>query len=80
MIGLLKPGKTTVNAIPVGATYGFNSRSVDLNETDLPSISRAHLEISKSKIQAALPKTTDKLTTYHLQDMLVRIKMALDPK
>ncbi len=80
LISLLKPGKTTVNAIPVGATYGFNSRSVDLNETDLPSISRAHLEISKSKIQAALPKTTDKLTTYHLQDMLVRIKMALDPK
>ena len=80
LISMLKPGKTTVNAIPVGVTYGFNGRSVDLNETDVPSISRAHLENLKSSIQAAIPKTADKLSKYHLQDMLQRIKMALDPK
>ncbi|WP_025762623.1 zinc-dependent metalloprotease [Dyadobacter tibetensis] len=80
LIDMLKPGKATVNAIPVGVTYGFNTRTVDLNETDLPSISRAHLEMLRTAIQSALPKTTDKLTRYHLQDIQQRIKLALDPK
>ncbi|PWJ59882.1 uncharacterized protein DUF5118 [Dyadobacter jejuensis] len=80
LIEMLKPGKATVRSIPVGVTYGFNSHTVDLSETDLPSISRAHLEKLRAGILSALPKAADKLSKYHLQDLNQRIKLALDPR
>ncbi|TDE10006.1 zinc-dependent metalloprotease [Dyadobacter psychrotolerans] len=80
LISMLKPGKTNVQSVPVGVTYGYSTRSVDLEKTDLPSITRAHLENLKSSIQAAIPKTTDKISKYHLKDIQQRIKSALDPK
>jgi hypothetical protein len=80
LIALLKPAKANVLSIPVGVTYGFSTRVVELEKTDLPSIARAHLENLKSAIQTAIPQTTDKISKYHLQDILQRIKMALDPK
>jgi len=80
LIALLKPGKANVQSVPVGVTYGFSTRVVELEKTDLTSISRAHLESLKTIIQAAIPRTTDKISKYHLQDILQRIKFALDPK
>ena len=80
LISLLKPGKANVQSVPVGITYGFSTRVVELEKTDLPSITRAHLESLRSSIQAAIPKTTDKMSKYHLQDLSQRIKSALDPK
>jgi len=80
LIDLLKPGRANVLSIPVGVTYGFNTRVVELDKTDLTSISRAHLESLKTIIQAAIPRTTDKISKYHLQDILQRIRFALDPK
>jgi len=76
---LLNPGMTSVLSIPQGVTYGFDTRMVDLKKTDLPSIARAHLESLKSEIKAALPLTTDKMSKYHLQDVLQRIEKGLDP-
>jgi len=52
----------------------------DIKNTDIPSIARANLVILKAEITAALPLTTDKLSKYHLQDVLERIKQALEPK
>lgn len=80
MIGLLKPGKANVQSIPPGVTYGFSTRVVELEKTDLPSIARGHLEILKGSIQKAIPLQTDKLSKYHLKDVLQRIDLALDPK
>lgn len=80
LITLLTPTTTTVLSIPPGVTYGYNTRIVDLKKTDLPSITRAHLESLKSEIKAALPLTTDKMSKYHLQDVLNRIDKGLDPK
>lgn len=80
MITLLAPPPTTVLSIPPGVTYGYDTRVVDLKKTDLPSITRAHLEALKAEIKAALPTTTDKLSKYHLQDVLKRIENGLDPK
>jgi hypothetical protein len=80
MITLLKPGKSNVLSIPVGISFGFSTRIVDLEKTDLPSIARGHLEILKSSIQKAIPLQTDKLSKYHLKDVLQRIDLALDPK
>lgn len=80
LITQLKPGKTTTSYIPPGALYATASRMVDLEKTDLPSIARGHLEILKSSIQKAIPLQTDKLSKYHLKDVLQRIDLALDPK
>lgn len=79
LISQLKPGKATVAAVPPGVTYGFSTRSVDLAQTDLPSIARAHLEGLKRQVSAAIPKTSDKMSKYHLQDLNQRIALALDP-
>ncbi|MBA4849826.1 zinc-dependent metalloprotease [Emticicia sp. BO119] len=80
LITLLTPTTTTVLSIPPGVTYGYDTRVVDLKKTDLPSITRAHLESLKTEIKAALPLTTDKMSKYHLQDVLKRIEKGLDPK
>lgn len=80
LISLLKPGRTNVQSIPVGITYGFSTRSVELEKTDLPSIARAHLESLKTNLASAIAKSPDKITRYHLQDVSQRIKQALDPK
>lgn len=80
LIDLLKPGRANVQSIPVGITYGFSTRSVELEKTDLPSVARAHLEKLKTSLNAAAAKSTDKNTRYHLQDVAQRIKQALDPK
>ncbi|MCE7068779.1 zinc-dependent metalloprotease [Dyadobacter sp. CY327] len=80
LVDLLKPGKANVQSVPVGITYGFSTRVVELEKTDLPSVARAHLESLKATLQPAVTKSTDKITKYHLQDVLQRIKMALDPK
>lgn len=80
LITLLKPSMATVYSIPPGATYGFSSRNVDLSKTDLPSIARANLEQLKTEIKTSLPFFVDKMSKYHLQDLLQRIDNALDPK
>jgi hypothetical protein len=80
LISLLKPGKANVLSVPVGITYGYSTRVVELEKTDLPSVARAHLESLKTTLQGAIPRSTDKNTKYHLQDVQQRIKLALDPK
>ncbi|TLV00062.1 zinc-dependent metalloprotease [Dyadobacter luticola] len=80
LMDMLKPGKANVQSIPVGITYGFSTRVVELEKTDLPSVARAHLETLKAALPGAIAKSTDKITKYHLQDVLQRIKLALDPK
>lgn len=54
--------------------------SVDIRKNDVQSMVRAHLTSLQGEIQAALPTITDKMTKYHLQDCVFRIKKALDPK
>lgn len=80
LISFLKSGKTSVRSVPVGVTYGFSTRTVDLNETDLPSVARGELTALKAEIGSAASRASDKLTRYHLKDLYQRIDMALDPK
>ncbi len=54
--------------------------SVNIKNTDIPSIVRAHLTALRTEILAAIPLTTEKLSKYHLQDVAERIKRALEPK
>ena len=64
-------------ALPRGFAILFGG---DIKNTDVPSIARANLNELKNQIAAAIPQTTDKLSRYHLQDVLERIKQALNPK
>jgi hypothetical protein len=52
----------------------------DTKNTDVPSVARANLVTLRNEITAAIPGTTDKLSKYHLQDVIERIKQALNPK
>ncbi|MCF6140958.1 zinc-dependent metalloprotease [Flavobacterium sp. K77] len=80
LIELLKPGSTTVRSNVVGATYGFNTRRVNLAQTDLPSIARGQLVALKNELKIASSQMTDRLSKYHTQDLISRISEALDPK
>jgi len=80
MIELLKPGTTMVRAVPVGVTSGFTTRKVNLAQTDLPSISRGQLNSLKNELKLASSRMTDRMSRYHVQDLISRIGEALDPK
>lgn len=79
LIKLLKPGNAILRSILVGATYGYESRSVDLDDTDLPSIARGHLVLLKTRLISA-SNVSDKLTRFHYKDLLERVSEALEPK
>lgn len=85
MIALLDPPANS-NA---GGGFGFSSPFfpaspaspvADPKKSDVISLARAHLVALRGEVGAAIPRTADKLSKYHLQDMLVRINHALDPK
>lgn len=80
MIELLQPGTATVRSVPVGVTYGFNTRRVNLAQTDLPSIARGQLNSLKNDLKMSSSRMTDRMSKYHLQDLIARIGEALDPK
>jgi hypothetical protein len=80
MIELLKPGSTTVRAVPVGVSYGFSSRKVNLAQTDLPSIARGQLINLRTDIKLSASKMTDRMSKYHALDLISRITLGLDPK
>jgi hypothetical protein len=76
----------TTNANGITMSGGFSFRgtvippAVDPRKTDIVSVSRGHLLSLKDEVKAALPLITDKMTKYHLQDILFRIEKGLDPK
>ena len=80
LITQLKPEPVFMMSIPPGAGYSFDGRQVNLKLTDLPSIARGNLEVMKADIKATLILTTDKLTKFHLNDLLQRIDLALNPR
>jgi hypothetical protein len=80
LIELLNPGTVTVRAVPVGVTYGFTTRKVNLAQTDLPSIARGQLQSLKTDLKLANSRISDKMSKYHLLDLISRISEALDPK
>ena len=76
LIAILSPAAAP-SGLPPGLVlfFGPNTRN-----TDLPSIARAELSELRTQIQASLPMITDRLSKYHLQDLVERIRRALEPK
>ena len=63
----------------------FNSRyfkptRVTVNQSDIRSVARAELETLKRSVRAAIGRTVDRMSRYHLQDVLKRIDLILNPK
>ncbi|MDJ1468435.1 zinc-dependent metalloprotease [Cytophagaceae bacterium DM2B3-1] len=56
------------------------SPTPDVRKSDIISMARGSLTELRTQIKAAIPGTTDKMSRYHLQDVLTRIDRALDPK
>ncbi len=54
-------------------------KPIDPTESDISSIGRAQLTTLAKEIRTAIPAATG-MSKYHLQDLLVRINAALDPK
>ena len=80
MIELLKPGTASVRSVPVGVTYGFTTRKVNLAQTDLPSIARGQLNSLKNELKLSTSRMSDRMSKYHVLDLISRIGEALDPK
>lgn len=49
-------------------------------KTDIISVAKGTLRSLKAEISAALPSVSDRMTRYHLQDILERIDRILNPK
>jgi hypothetical protein len=71
------PALSTATAKVFGAVV---APATDPRKNDVQTMIRAHLNLLQNELQAAIPATTDKMTKYHLQDCLFRVKKALDPK
>ena len=76
LIGIISPagGPSVSGNSPQLAAMSFNKNS------DAISIARGQLAELKTQVAAAVPGARDKITKYHLQDMVIRINKALDPK
>lgn len=67
-----KEGKKTAS--------GLNRRPVKYDETDIPSIARGHLIELKNKLVTGASTNPDRLSKFHLLDLVAKIKEALEPK
>ena len=61
------------------ATANFNGKTIVMVNTDLPSIARGHLMELRSQLKAANATATDRLSKFHIADLVARIDKALNP-
>ncbi|MCF6352788.1 MAG: zinc-dependent metalloprotease [Cyclobacteriaceae bacterium] len=54
--------------------------NVNVEMSDIRPVVRYQLKTLKSEINAAIPRTSDRMSKYHLQDAVVRIDAILNPK
>ena len=75
LLGLVNGGAQTLNIGGQIFTIG-----TDTKNTDVASYARGQLKALQAEITGAIPAITDKMTKYHYQDVVERIKKGLDPK
>ena len=54
--------------------------SIDIKKSDIISVAKGTLRSLKAEIQVVLPGYTDKMSRYHLQDVVERIDKVLNVK
>lgn len=60
--------------------FGGGAPVPDTKNTDIPSVVKGNLNDLKNELSLAMAGTSDRVSKYHLQDLILRIKAALDPK
>jgi hypothetical protein len=79
LLSILNPS----GAPQFGGGFSFSGtispNPVDPKKTDIVSMIRGHLTELKSEISGAAG-SSDKMTRYHLQDLIFRLTKALEPK
>lgn len=58
----------------------FQAREVDIAQSDIRPVVKAELKALKADIKSARAKFSDRTSTLHLDDLVDRIDMILDPK
>jgi hypothetical protein len=58
----------------------FGSASVNVGQSDIKSFARGELNRLKRDVRTAASRASDTTSRYHLQDVIARVEMALDPK
>jgi hypothetical protein len=69
-----------INVIMFGS-FRFEMRaSINVSQSDVRSIVKAQLKAVQSSAKSAVGRTSDKMSKYHLQDIVDRVDDILDPK
>ena len=76
---LINPKRSSSSAGIVIMVLGGGS-TMSADNSDIRSVVRAHLTSLRNEARAAAAGTTDSMSKYHLQDIVVRIDNALNPK
>jgi len=77
--GLLNPPRSSGSSDIVVIVLGGGSLT-NVDKSDVKSVVRAHLNSLRNEVKAASGSATDPMSRYHLQDVVVRIDKALNPK
>ena len=62
------------------ATGNFDGKRISVLDTDIPSIAKGQLVELKAQLKKASAVATDRLTKFHLNDLVARIENAMKPK
>jgi hypothetical protein len=73
-------GGLRINGVGGRTASALGITSVNIRTSDIISVAKGTLRTLKTDITAALPAIQDKMTRYHLQDVLERINFILNPK
>ncbi len=79
-MGLIISPPPTSFAGGISFSFGSPAAMMDVKRSDIISVLKGNLRSLRTEIRSALPFISDKMTQYHLQDVLDRINNILDPK
>lgn len=66
--------------LPAAFRAFVGSTPIDVSQSDIRPIARAELRALRTQIGAAVGRTSDTMSKYHLEDCIQRINAILDPK
>ena len=76
MLSILSPAP----AGGITISFGGAAAPSDLSRSDVSSVTRAHINQLKAELSAAAAGYPDSMSRYHLQDLVARIKDAMEKK
>ncbi|MGO1584352.1 zinc-dependent metalloprotease [Mesonia sp.] len=68
------------NSIPAEYKNWINHSAINVEQSDIRPVVRAELNNLKRDVQRAIGRTSHKMSRYHLQDLIERIDLILDPR